>query len=250
MSESIKSNSTESLLKPIEDILSSNKSNIITYSTEIIPNDDYMSSISFKIIIILIGLLIGIIAKIYLGKEINEFIEKIKNYFETIKYHKKEEKELEKQEEENKKQEEENKKNEPKTKEEIMKESQETINYNKKEYKKENKKENKKNQNQNQQNQQPTGIQTSSLHGTTIEKDFEEYQKDSLQKALDDASKTIQNVSPDLSSSSIQSNSKGWCLIGADDGARTCSEIGPRDVCMSGEIYPTREVCINPRLRA
>jgi hypothetical protein len=132
-----------------------------------------------------------------------------------------------------------------------MKESQETINYNKKEYKKENKKENNKNQNQNQnQNQQPTGIQTSSLHGTNIEKEVEEYQKDSLQKALDDASKTIKDVLPDLSSSNIQSNSKGWCLIGADNGARTCSEIGPRDVCMSGEIYPTREVCINPRLRA
>ena len=48
----------------------------------------------------------------------------------------------------------------------------------------------------------------------------------------------------------MKSNSKaGYCYIGEDRGFRSCIEVGEGDVCMSGDIFPTQAVCINPNLR-
>jgi hypothetical protein len=49
------------------------------------------------------------------------------------------------------------------------------------------------------------------------------------------------------SSSSLKS---GWCYIGEDRGFRSCSQINANDQCMSGDIFPSQELCINPSLRA
>jgi hypothetical protein len=45
------------------------------------------------------------------------------------------------------------------------------------------------------------------------------------------------------------SGKSGWCFIGEDRGFRTCAQIGIDDTCMSGEIFPTQEICMNPNLR-
>jgi len=75
-------------------------------------------------------------------------------------------------------------------------------------------------------------------------------ERDSLSRALDNA-KQGDNVSPDDSRSSIQTTGKsGWCYIGEEQGTRTCSEIGVNDVCMSGNVFPNLEICMNPNLRA
>ena len=39
------------------------------------------------------------------------------------------------------------------------------------------------------------------------------------------------------------------CYIGTDRGFRCCIEIGEADKCMSGDIFPTHDMCINPSLR-
>jgi hypothetical protein len=58
----------------------------------------------------------------------------------------------------------------------------------------------------------------------------------------------------DDSYSSIQSgkssSKSGWCYIGEERGIRSCSQVGPNDQCMSGDIFPTSQVCVNPTLRA
>lgn len=41
----------------------------------------------------------------------------------------------------------------------------------------------------------------------------------------------------------------GFCYIGENTGIRSCIEVGEGDVCMSGDIFPTHEICINPNLR-
>lgn len=41
----------------------------------------------------------------------------------------------------------------------------------------------------------------------------------------------------------------GYCYIGEDRGVRSCLYVGNGDMCMSGQIYPTMDVCINPNLR-
>jgi len=54
----------------------------------------------------------------------------------------------------------------------------------------------------------------------------------------------------DLADSSIQGGGKsGWCYIGMDRGFRSCSQVNDTDICMSGDIFPTQEICVNPRLR-
>lgn len=80
--------------------------------------------------------------------------------------------------------------------------------------------------------------------------EMEDWQENNLQKALDDSSKANE-VRPDDSLSRIQTQSgkAGWCFIGEDRGFRTCSEIGVNDQCMSGDIFPSQEICMNPNLR-
>ena len=51
-------------------------------------------------------------------------------------------------------------------------------------------------------------------------------------------------------SSSIGGSGKaGWCYIGEDRGFRSCIEVGDNDICMSGNIFPSHDICINPSLR-
>jgi hypothetical protein len=44
-------------------------------------------------------------------------------------------------------------------------------------------------------------------------------------------------------------NKQGWCLVGNDRGFNSCIKVGRNDYCMSGDIYPTKDICINPTLR-
>ena len=54
----------------------------------------------------------------------------------------------------------------------------------------------------------------------------------------------------DSNSSSIQQKGgKGFCYIGEDKGARVCASVEESDTCMSGNIFPTKDMCINPKLR-
>jgi hypothetical protein len=41
----------------------------------------------------------------------------------------------------------------------------------------------------------------------------------------------------------------GYCYIGTDRDIRSCVNIKPGDKCMSGKIFPRRDICVNPRLR-
>ena len=55
---------------------------------------------------------------------------------------------------------------------------------------------------------------------------------------------------PDKSDSAIQEQGKkGWCYIGTDRTFRSCINVNKSDVCMSGKIFPTKDICINPSLR-
>lgn len=49
--------------------------------------------------------------------------------------------------------------------------------------------------------------------------------------------------------SSIQASAKkGWCYIGTDRGYRSCVKSDSHK-CMSGNIFPSKDICINPNLR-
>lgn len=73
---------------------------------------------------------------------------------------------------------------------------------------------------------------------------------DDLDKALSHAQYGGE-VAPDDSLSSIQASSgkSGWCFIGEQQGIRSCAQLGVNDQCMSGDVFPSREICVNPNLR-
>ena len=76
----------------------------------------------------------------------------------------------------------------------------------------------------------------------------------SLNRALNTSKQSQQNSNNEYeaneASSSINYSGKaGWCYIGEDRGYRSCAEVGINDQCMSGDIFPTNEICINPNLR-
>jgi hypothetical protein len=58
--------------------------------------------------------------------------------------------------------------------------------------------------------------------------------------------------SEDDTDSNIQKGAgkSGWCYIGTDRGVRTCAQVGANDDCLSGDIFSTRDICVNPKLRA
>lgn len=83
---------------------------------------------------------------------------------------------------------------------------------------------------------------------------MDEKQKRSLDQALKspycpDASHIPE---PDKSTSSIQQSGKsapgGWCFAGEYDGVRGCVAMSEHGKCMSGQIFPTQKMCLNPNL--
>ena len=90
-----------------------------------------------------------------------------------------------------------------------------------------------------------------------------QYKDNSLNNALSNSlNNPTRNQSPDDtptytsddSYSMIQKNKAsgkaGFCYIGEDRGFRSCVSVGQNDTCMSGDIYPSNEICVNPTLRS
>jgi hypothetical protein len=55
----------------------------------------------------------------------------------------------------------------------------------------------------------------------------------------------------DDTNSNIQKgpSKSGYCYIGEDKGYRSCVYVKESDTCMSGDIFPTNDICVNPTLR-
>jgi hypothetical protein len=57
---------------------------------------------------------------------------------------------------------------------------------------------------------------------------------------------------PDEATSSTQTKyggKAGFCYIGEDRGIRSCVKVNEDNVCMSGQIFPSSDICVNPNLR-
>ncbi len=98
-----------------------------------------------------------------------------------------------------------------------------------------------------------TSIKSESVKATIPQPDT--VQNSSLNKELNTSKQTNQSntaYEADDSNSKIQSGSpkSGWCYIGEDRGFRSCAKVGENDDCMSGDIFPSQEICVNPNLRA
>lgn len=43
-------------------------------------------------------------------------------------------------------------------------------------------------------------------------------------------------------------NKNKWCLVGEYNGTRGCISITDSDKCMSGQVFPSQQLCLNPNL--
>lgn len=100
----------------------------------------------------------------------------------------------------------------------------------------------------------PSSLQTQSVQGTmqppdvTANNSLNRTLNNSQQGGLDNDYQAYE------ASSSVAplggGGQAGWCFIGEDKGFRTCAQVTASDKCMSGDIFPSQELCINPNLRA
>lgn len=101
-------------------------------------------------------------------------------------------------------------------------------------------------------NNASSSVQTQSVQNTIQQPDI--MANNTLNKALN--SKNLQEQNNEYQAneapSSIggSSGKAGWCYIGEEKGFRSCAQVGVNDECMSGDIFPSQEICVNPNLRA
>jgi hypothetical protein len=73
-----------------------------------------------------------------------------------------------------------------------------------------------------------------------------------LHKAIQENKNRPNEPEPDESENSIQkpiSSSKyNWCLVGEYQNKRGCVPITESDKCLSGHVFPTQKMCLNPNL--
>lgn len=43
--------------------------------------------------------------------------------------------------------------------------------------------------------------------------------------------------------------SNGYCYIGYDNNQRECTNVSEGDICMSGQVFPTMDICLYPKFR-
>lgn len=67
---------------------------------------------------------------------------------------------------------------------------------------------------------------------------------------VDVSNAAIPSSSSSPMQTSIAATSKSsWCLTGEYKERRGCIEIGENDRCMSGQVFPTQALCLNPNIQ-
>jgi len=77
--------------------------------------------------------------------------------------------------------------------------------------------------------------------------------EDSIQKSQS-SNADMNEPSPDSSENPIQkpitSEKTNWCLIGEYNNKRGCVSISDSEKCLSGQIFPSQQMCLNPTMTA
>jgi hypothetical protein len=100
-----------------------------------------------------------------------------------------------------------------------------------------------------------TTKQTVGLTTSGLEYGIEKTEK-ALSGALGDVEKALdigivyKDQKGGIQGSNQRSEKPGYCYIGKDKGIRSCLFVGVNDECMSDDIYPSMDICVNPKLRA
>ena len=97
-------------------------------------------------------------------------------------------------------------------------------------------------------NSASSSIKTQPVQGTNVPQQNVS-DNNTLNKALSGSHQSGEQNEDYEAQEATSSLKSGWCFIGEDRGYRTCGQVGVNDKCMSGDIFPSQELCINPNLR-
>ena len=103
-----------------------------------------------------------------------------------------------------------------------------------------------------QGNKGTSSISTTNVKNTIPQPDV--MKNNTLNQALNKSNikqTSTNDYEADSSNSNIQKgpSKSGYCYIGEDQGYRSCMYVNDSDMCMSGDIFPSKEICVNPTLR-
>jgi hypothetical protein len=92
--------------------------------------------------------------------------------------------------------------------------------------------------------------ETESQEKNLKEKELEEQIKNINVKkgAVNELTEKVDTASNYKQEQKVKENS--FCYIGYESGQRECTNVFDGDICMSGEIFPKMDICMNPHLRA
>jgi hypothetical protein len=85
----------------------------------------------------------------------------------------------------------------------------------------------------------------------TILDTLEKNEKNQIEQEKKKESGGVQKIQNNINRYSDEQTVKknGFCYIGYDKNQRECTNVYEGDICMSGQIFPTMAVCLNPHLR-
>lgn len=72
-----------------------------------------------------------------------------------------------------------------------------------------------------------------------------------LETSINNSGILPNNAEPDSSESPIQNNIQNkatWCLVGEYQGRRGCVAVKDANKCLSGQLFPDQQTCLNPNL--
>jgi len=80
---------------------------------------------------------------------------------------------------------------------------------------------------------------------------LEKQEKEKIQQEKIQESGGVRQIQEKINRYSQEQQVKGdgFCYIGYDKNQRECTNVYEGDICMSGQIFPTMAVCLNPHLR-
>ena len=103
------------------------------------------------------------------------------------------------------------------------------------------------------------GLLKKASQGNINEESRKQLDSVSLNQTINSASPSpsqkINEPTPNSTSSPIQSATatttspgNNWCLVGEYQGRRGCVELGNSDKCLSGQVFPSQKMCLNPTI--
>ena len=96
-------------------------------------------------------------------------------------------------------------------------------------------------------------LTTAKVESTSAKIDILDKKVDTLINSKSCGSSNINTLNNKINDISPYKEAKvtadGFCYIGYDNGQRECVDVYAGDVCMSGEIFPSLDICINPKMR-